>query len=437
MPLEFNGDAAIVDNNATTADLNRLKKVAFYGVGGFFIFYAVLLLCSCKVAHAQSLTTFFTTQAFSGTYEVVQSSQFCQFIGMIMNKAFSILGFLGLVLIAWQRIVTLLYLSSRQTFDKVHELKTSHMTGGMLGLPKLFADTFGKSGGNGSGLDAFVNFFLALLPDVKEYSDYGEANKNKGGMRLEETDTITQYILKVSLSTIMLIFFLSLCWSGSMFQCYGKVVDAMTVVADNFIDLKLDSYVDTLINRGSAYQFSYEDDGTNIGKLEQNIAEDTYSKVVRQLANPSNDANQKVGKAIDDYFTTGEGGYFVKSSEIGDDGFAKANDKLVQVVNNGTSDASNSLWDGTDLKCKNVKYDVTINSTDKAYGDNDICIPVTSIAAGQSLATSYQDGGYIHIVFSKKANSNEDYFVPGGSTQSQKSSGHGSDGDTAAEQVQQ
>ena len=90
-----------------------------------------------------------------------------------------------------------------------------------------------------------IGFVLSLLPDIKAYSDY---NPDKPAYNLEESDTITTYLLKISLPTIMTILFFSLGFSGTLWQAYGNVVDAMAVAAEKVVQVDLAGYVNKALN---------------------------------------------------------------------------------------------------------------------------------------------------------------------------------------------
>ncbi len=131
----------------------------------------------------------------------------------------------------------------------VHEIKSSGKGQKFLGLPAIFQSTIMNSQ-YGTGADSIVSFYCPFLPDVKEASDYSEGNRQ---YNLEDTDSVTQYILKVSIPTIMIIFFFTIGFSGDILpDLWEYRGGCMATVADNFVDTKLSKYVDRLINKGAA-----------------------------------------------------------------------------------------------------------------------------------------------------------------------------------------
>lgn len=371
----------------------KLRHRFYAGVILVLAVYATLLSASFTSAYAAEaeLTDLFNTDAFTGSWEVF--SKF-NWLGGIMNFIISAFCLLGLFLIVYQRMLTMLYLSARSLFDRVHEIKQAGKGQRFLGLPAIFQNTF-ITANNGTGLDAFVSFFLSLLPDVKEYSDYKEENRS---YNLEDTDTITTYILKVSLPTVMLIFFFTIGFSGTLFKVYGNVVEGMATVADNFVDTKLSSYIDRLINKGSAYKFAYGDDGSNIGRLRQRIAESIYSNVIKNVTDPNTDASlligQQVDQVVEQYFTP---------------------ENISAALGTVAADSDVQKWDGSESTANNVQFSVVVNGREELYSGEvawDGVNSLSSLGAGFPMSGNYADGsGYVHVVFNKKSNSVEhNYF---------------------------
>lgn len=380
-----------MDTNNTNFD--SLRRNTIVGLLALFAVYSILLNASFTVTHAKSLTEVFTTDAFTGSWEVF--SKF-NFLGKLMNFIISAFSLLGLFIVAWQRLVTLLYLSGRTLFDRVHEIKSSGKGQKFLGLPAIFQSTIMNSQ-YGTGADSIVSFLLSLLPDVKEASDYSEGNRQ---YNLEDTDSVTQYILKVSIPTIMIIFFFTIGFSGTYFQIYGNIVEGMATVADNFVDTKLSKYVDRLINKGAAYKFAYADDGSNIGKMRQSIASDIYTKVLKNIENPNSDATLLIGQQVD--------------SIVEQHYTAEAISVALGSVND--SNESKLKWDGSDETAKNVQYSVTVNARSEPYSGEVAGAPfsLADLSCGFPMSGTYANEGgigYVHVVFNKKNNAEEhNYF---------------------------
>ena len=129
-----------MDTNKTNFD--SLRRNTIVGLLALFAVYSILLNASFTVTHAKSLTEVFTTDAFTGSWEVF--SKF-NFLGKLMNFIISAFSLLGLFIVAWQRLVTLLYLIGRTLFDRVHEIKSSGKGQKFLGLPAIFQSTIMNS----------------------------------------------------------------------------------------------------------------------------------------------------------------------------------------------------------------------------------------------------------------------------------------------------
>ena len=160
-----------------------------------------------SAADNEALTDLFTTAAFTGSWEVF--SKF-NFIGKISNFLISAFCLLGLILTVMRVMITLLYKSSESLFDQVYELKGKGKGQKFFGLPTIGREVF--NGNYGVGADAFIGFILALCPNVKAYSDY---NPEKPVYNLSPDDTITTYFLKISIPTIMTVFFFTIGFDGT------------------------------------------------------------------------------------------------------------------------------------------------------------------------------------------------------------------------------
>lgn len=385
----------------------KLQQSFLISVLVIMLSYTALATVSVTAVQAKSLTEVFTTDAFTGTWEVF--SKF-NFLGMIMNYIISAFSLFGLFLVAWQRFATLLYLSGRSLFDRIHEIKESAKGTKIFGLEGLLLNPLKDSSKYGTGIDAIMSFFMSLCPDMKAASDYAETG---GPYNLTENDSVTTYVLKISIPTIMTIFFFTIGFSGTFFQIYGNVVEAMATATDHFVDTKLSTYVDRLINKGAAYKFAYEDDGSNVGKLRQNIAESMYTQVIKNITNPTSDATLLIGKQIDDI--------------VSSDFTAEAISAALGSVND--NEGGNRLkWDGSEDTATNVQFSVVVNANSQAFSGEVSNAPynLTTLACGFPIGSSFaNDGGigYVHVIFSKKSNSIEHNYFATPNEKSNNSSG--------------
>lgn len=319
------------------------------------------------LASAPDLTEIFSTKAFQGSWEVIY--QF-NWLGAIMNYIISFFCLLGLMLIMYSRMVTLLYLSSRNTWDNVHDIKESSK-GPFLGFPALFQNTMQSN--YGSGLDAFVSFFLGLLPDVKKYSDYNPDNMAKG--TLNDDDNALNYILKTAIPTITLMFFLSIGFSGTLARSYGTVVSAMARFADNVVSQNLDQYVDEIFQVGNTPDSTLKD-GTAFGDFRYKTNRQVYSKCLQVIGVADQETKDALMTACEQAVSTNI-----------------TADTVSGML--GTTISKDNDW-------KNIKANVVL-STNAQGSANAIVIPVSDILNGANTDK------YIHITF-KKTGTQENYF---------------------------
>lgn len=380
----------------TNANEGLLRRFLI-GITAMLVLYAGMLTFSYTQIKAESLMDLFQTDAFTGSWEVF--SKF-NWLGMCMNYLISAFCLIGLFLVVFQRIISILYLSSRSTFDKIHEIKQSGSGKKFFGYAGLVPDVWNAK--NGTGLDSIVMFLLSLLPDVKEYSDYKEGNK---AYNLADTDTVTSYILKVSLPTVMLLFFFTIGFNGNLFRIYGNVVDAMATASDNFVNTKLSTYVDRLINKGNAYEFAYADDGTEFGKLKQKIAENVYTSVIKNVENPTTDAMLLIGQKIDSLLSGTNG---LTAKDVSD-----------ALGNAGSTTTPLWDWEKDPSGAKNIKYNVVINGSTDKYSGEIFNQKLEDLTCGYTVGGGYGNlkNATVHVIVSKKSNSSEhDYFKRNDST---------------------
>lgn len=253
-----------------------------------------------------SLTYLFQTKAFSGSMETISK---LNWVGALLSGIISVFCLAGLFLTVVRIMASLLYLSGQGICDKIHEIKSANQ-GAFFGLKSLVTNTFQGNGNTGSGVDTAIYFILGLFPDIKMYSDFADGSEAKG---LGPDTTITEYLLKISIPTIMTIFFLAIGFSGTLWQMFGTVVDAMSVAAERVATTNLESQVSRLLNADSYYTFGFGDDGSKWGKLQDGIAKSMYNKVLSKSDSSINgDTSLKLGSTIGTKFA--KGGQFSKEA---------------------------------------------------------------------------------------------------------------------------
>lgn len=248
----------------------KIVQIALMLLGYFSIL--IVLGANTYASDSDGLTSIFRTDAFRGSMEVIKKADW---IGVALQWCISIFSLIALVSIAWQKIATLLYLAARPTFDRVHEIKSDSMNQKFFGVPDMFSKMVNSK--NGTGVDALVFFLLGLLPDLEEYCEYSENARKYNN--LEETDGVTQFMLKTALPTILMIFFFSMGYNGTLMQAYGNVADALGYVAERFVSIQLDDQLAKLTNKQKNYTFGYNT-SSKLGASKQATAKKMYSTAV-------------------------------------------------------------------------------------------------------------------------------------------------------------
>lgn len=386
------------------------------------------------------LTDLFSTDAFTGNWEVFTKMNF---IGKIMSWSISVFSLIGVFTVALRVMLTMLYLSGKNFWDNIDEIKSAGKNQSMFGMKALFDNAYNAK--YGTGLDAIISFFLSMFPNVKAYSDY--ASDAKHANNLSEHDTVTAFLLKTALPNILIIFAFSMGFNGTLWAAYGTVVEAMGVAAENFVDTNMSALVDRAINTGSNYQFAYNSDGTKYGDFKQTVTKKVYTSLLKNSVDLTSEIKQSIGKAIDEKIATpidamsavaalqytdanqnklvkiGDTEYTVnKIKYTWKDGAFKisgvkkgegsASFTISDSKNGSSVNIANQAGNMTDNQARNLSYSVVVNRT-KNY-DNALSVPATEFG--------FSDEYYVHIFISKKANSDEHNYL----TIQSEDSGNGS-----------
>lgn len=368
------------------------------------------VLCSFHLAKADNLLDLFDSYAFRGSLKTIDKFNW---VGKLMSYIISVFSMLGLFLICYQRLISLLYLAGRNTFDTVHEIKSS-LSGGSgrdaFGIRSMFTNAMQGGGQYGTGLDAIVGFLLSLLPDVKKYSDY---NPERMAYNVQEEDSCTTYMLKTAIPTIMLIFFFAMGYNGTLWQGFGVIVDAMGTAAEQLVATDLNSIVSTAMNTGKAYKFSWDASGSDYGNFMQDMVKAVYKQALKNGKDYTSDTQQSVGSCVDSIFLTGKGYsksdmklYKGSTNEKISIGKGKGSiftdaDTLAKAIGNTTG------FKGED-DAKNLTYTVISNSTKDSYKiSNAVEVVISAYDVGLN---SSANGNYIHVTISRKKNSDETMY---------------------------
>lgn len=326
---------------------------------------------------AGSLTDLFDTVAFSGSWEML--SKFNWFGGMVQG-IITVCCALGLALLVIRIFVTLLYLTCRNTFDTVYDIKSHGKGQKFFGFGGMTKEIFNAN--YGSGTDAVLGFLLSLVPNIKAISDYAPDRMH---YNLDENDTVLMYILKTALPYIMSMFFFTIGWSGVLMNCYGAVVDAMAYAAERASNQSLIPFVDRVLGKGNSYTFTYDGDDTEFGEFRQKLAKSIYSKVLRKTSDLTSDTQLAVGSAIDRWI----------------------NENVTKDV---LDDKCGTQIAVSDKDAKNLTYSVVINTSPSYDMVSGFYSSVDASEFGLQAGETGQQL-YIHVIVTKKKNSEEvNYF---------------------------
>lgn len=322
----------------------------------FFIFLLALFTTSSVcVANADNFIDIFYTNSFRGAFEWIKK---LDWVGLIVQWVISVFSLFGVALVVIRIMTSMLYLSSRSLWEEVHDLKQSNSEGdkydfGMINMLKSW--TKGKAG---TGFDALIGAVLILLPDVKKYSDFGE----KASGDFDQNMTITQYMLKIALPTVMTVFFFAMGFNGTLFQMLAITVDAMGTAADKAISINYAGYVEDLVNSGVGYKFYFNAQNTNLGDFQQGLAKDLYGRLVSEVRGADAEQLYQLGKNVEAYVATIDYSALSTCSQI-------SQNVKETLAGGGSSGGEESAGSREDNMVPYLGYDIIINGSASAAGE--------------------------------------------------------------------
>lgn len=260
-----------------------------------------LSLITAKVFNAATgngnFTDIFYSNSFRGSFEWIYKFNW---LGAILQFVISVFSLFGVVLMLIRVITSMLYLSSKGIWEEVSELKKDKSDKDIFDLGLLGQLKSVGQGKHGTGVDALFGAILILLPDVKRYSDFSDGRSDK----FSDDMTMTQYMLKIALPTIMCTFFFAMGFNGTMFKALGITVDAMGAVADKAVSVDYAGFLKDLMNSGQAYSFALANDGTIKGKLQTSIAKELYGIILSKIDEPNTNTTLTIGQKLENLVQT-------------------------------------------------------------------------------------------------------------------------------------
>lgn len=301
--------ALVLSRRGKLSDFICWESVGMFLVGVAFI---VWFSSNIMVARAaDNFTDIFYTNSFRGSFEWFKK---LDWLGMVVQAVISIFAIVGVSLIVMRVMTSLLYLSAKGLWEEVHDLKQGGGESEMFDFGLItMAKTWAK-GKAGTGLDAIFGAVLILLPDVKKYSDFGE----KSGNNFDADTSVSQYILKIALPTVLAVFFLAMAFNGTLLKGLAVTVDAMGTLADKAVSVNYSGFLEDLVNSGSGYKFTFAVAGTDKGELQEEIASDLYGKVISNVRDASPAQFQQIGINIENLIVSEFDGWVDSSTAVTD-----------------------------------------------------------------------------------------------------------------------
>lgn len=359
---------------------------AFLAVTALFLLSFAMATVTVTANAATNFTDIFYTNSFRGAFSWFQH---LDWVGMLVQAVISCFSLFGVALLVIRIMTSMLYLSAKGLWEEVDELKSGGESGGdkdifgLLGMTKSWVQ--GKAG---TGLDAVIGAVLLILPNVKRYSDFGK----KASGDFNEDMTISQYMLKIALPTIMTVFFFAMGFNGTLFQALAVTVDFMGNVADKAISVNYTGMVDDLINRGIGYKFAYEAAGTKEGSFKQGLAKDLYGRAVGGLGSLQATQLEAIGKAVESQMEQ-------VSKGIEDSKNITADVKKGLTATDGSAD---EYWGM-------IGYSIVVNSNTSQVGD-EIIITREDLMTDAGVAKAEGVASQVYHIFFRQTASTSTYF---------------------------
>lgn len=269
----------------------RIAKVVALAMGTTMTM-SVPVFASSGGWDSNNIADIMQSQGFVGSAEIINKMSW---VGWVVSTIISVCCLIGLAMLAIRIIVSLLYLSNKNLFDQVSAIKQSNSFGGLQKDWKSGFGLFSLTGlGNINhmgeakvqGLDAILVYIMSLLPDVKEWSDFGSSGEfggdGDGGMKAKHMRT-SEYILKISIPAILNIFFFSIGYNGTLWRTYTTVSGYMGDVLSALVDTNLDEVLGSAVGDNFGYKFAFSAKGDAVGNLEQTAAKAAYRQAMKQI----------------------------------------------------------------------------------------------------------------------------------------------------------
>lgn len=199
-----------------------------------------------------SLLKIYNTNMMRGTWKWIEKFSF---FGKANNVVVSFIGLASNCALLFRQSVTIMYLSQRAFWDRVH-------------------DVHGSKGQGGFGIDAILERLMAIIPDLKEWSDWN----TRSGVKLSDDDDVWTFVIKSAPSSVGLLLVSTMAYNGTLGRVWANCADGLGTVFEVFTTINLGDKIQNVITKQQGYAFTYED-GSYLGKFKQKLAKAIYTKV--------------------------------------------------------------------------------------------------------------------------------------------------------------
>ena len=224
-----------------------------------------------------SLSKIYQGNMMRGTWRWIERFSF---FGKANNVIVSFIGLASNCSLLFRQAVTIFYLSNRALWDRVHDIHDS-------------------KGQGGYGIDALLERIMAIVPDLKEWSDWN----TRSGIKLSDDDDVWTFIIKSAPSSIGLLLISTMAYNGTLGRVWSNCADGLGSVFEVFTTINLGDKIQNMITKEQGYAFTYED-GSYYGKFKQKVAKTIYAKVSSEAQLHDTVQFNKLGEAIEQWITT-------------------------------------------------------------------------------------------------------------------------------------
>ena len=243
------------------------------------------------------------SDAMIGSAEVFNSAPW---LGRFVQFFISWAVIIGFLMFYFSYLCTLVFLSNKEFFRQVDEIKKGDQGGdnGRLtisGFIKAYKGTGGEAKKRLTGIDNIVIFVMMISPNFLAYSMYAnvEPGETKDGQRFNFDDTMGQFFLKSLPQSVMILFILGMALSGLLLRILFQLSDVLTVQANRFANSNLQVWLDRMGMDFLLHDFQFPSWGTVSGDMANYVARRAMIQAVSAMPALSPDNQVMIGQQIE------------------------------------------------------------------------------------------------------------------------------------------